>query len=184
MANDTVPLGYLAAVADLDKVTKYDWSSAILASLYHGLDTAVTTGGTITRLSQLLKFYEYCEVGHSIVKEEVKFSSYPHHRVWERGNMKKTNDQTTNLFTPGRYHIDHQTIETITWRPWLDSAMSKLDEVWTVSLLSRKRMPLQVSNRNCNYYLGDICWRQLTGTACILFDSPLSMSPHLSPTDL
>ncbi|KAF6149141.1 hypothetical protein GIB67_025997 [Kingdonia uniflora] len=43
-ANDTVPLGYLAAVADLDEAAQYDWGYAILTSLYHGLDTAVTTG--------------------------------------------------------------------------------------------------------------------------------------------
>ncbi|KAF6161348.1 hypothetical protein GIB67_025610 [Kingdonia uniflora] len=66
MANDTVPLGYLAAVNDLD------WGSAILATLYHGLDTAVTTGGAITGFVKLLPywFYEYCRVGHPIVKEE------------------------------------------------------------------------------------------------------------------
>ncbi|KAF6167133.1 hypothetical protein GIB67_029771 [Kingdonia uniflora] len=32
-ANDTVPLGYLAAVNDLDSAAQYDWGSAILASL-------------------------------------------------------------------------------------------------------------------------------------------------------
>ncbi|KAF6152648.1 hypothetical protein GIB67_008085 [Kingdonia uniflora] len=57
-ANDTVPLGYLAAVNDLDSAAQYDWGSAILASLYHSLDTAYW-------------FYEYCGVGHPIVKEEV-----------------------------------------------------------------------------------------------------------------
>ncbi|KAF6168298.1 hypothetical protein GIB67_018138 [Kingdonia uniflora] len=74
-ANDTVPLGYLTAVADLDWVAQYDWGSAILASMYHSLDTTVTTGGAITRFVQLLTywFYEYYEVGHPIVKEEVGF---------------------------------------------------------------------------------------------------------------
>ncbi|KAF6165679.1 hypothetical protein GIB67_012576 [Kingdonia uniflora] len=57
MANDTVLLGYLATVADLEEAAQYDWGSAILASLYHSLDTAVTTGGTITRFSQLLKVH-------------------------------------------------------------------------------------------------------------------------------
>ncbi|KAF6167698.1 hypothetical protein GIB67_017193 [Kingdonia uniflora] len=68
--NDTLPLGYLADVADLDDVTQYDWGSAILASLYHGLDTAVTTGDAITGFSQLVEyyFYEYYGVGHPIVK--------------------------------------------------------------------------------------------------------------------
>ncbi|KAF6162638.1 hypothetical protein GIB67_003184, partial [Kingdonia uniflora] len=47
--------------------------SAILVLLYHGLDTAVTTGGAITGFSQLLEywFYEYYGVGHPNVKEEV-----------------------------------------------------------------------------------------------------------------
>ncbi|KAF6160321.1 hypothetical protein GIB67_019090, partial [Kingdonia uniflora] len=31
-ANDTVPLGYLAAMNDLDLAAQYDWGSAILAS--------------------------------------------------------------------------------------------------------------------------------------------------------
>ncbi|KAF6175159.1 hypothetical protein GIB67_022840, partial [Kingdonia uniflora] len=72
-ANDTVPLGYLVVVNNLDSAAQYDWGSAILASLYHVLDTAVTTGGAITEFVQLLPywFYEYCGVGHPIVKEEV-----------------------------------------------------------------------------------------------------------------
>ncbi|KAF6160330.1 hypothetical protein GIB67_019099 [Kingdonia uniflora] len=116
MVNDTVPLGYLAAVADLNEAAQYDWGSTILASLYHGLDTTVTTRSAITGFSQLLKywFYEYCGVGHPIVKEEVKSLSYPHLRAWERGNRKKANNQATNLFLLGRYHIDHHTIKTIT----------------------------------------------------------------------
>ncbi|KAF6138455.1 hypothetical protein GIB67_022489 [Kingdonia uniflora] len=48
MANDTVPLGYLAAVADLYEAAEYERGSAIFASLYHGLDTAVTAEGAIT----------------------------------------------------------------------------------------------------------------------------------------
>ncbi|KAF6135029.1 hypothetical protein GIB67_014078 [Kingdonia uniflora] len=74
MANDTVPLGYLAAVADLDSVNQYDWGYAILASLYHGLDTTVMTGGAITRFVHLLAywFYEYYGAGHPIVKEDIK----------------------------------------------------------------------------------------------------------------
>ncbi|KAF6177088.1 hypothetical protein GIB67_015963 [Kingdonia uniflora] len=53
-ANDTVPLGYLAAVANLDSAAQYGWGSAILASLYHGLDTVVTIGSAITGFFQLL----------------------------------------------------------------------------------------------------------------------------------
>ncbi|KAF6171571.1 hypothetical protein GIB67_018095 [Kingdonia uniflora] len=82
-ANDTVPLEYLAVVNDLDSAAQYDWGSAILASLYHALDTAVMTGCVITGFFQLLTywFYEYCGVGHPIVKEEVKFSAYPRLRA-------------------------------------------------------------------------------------------------------
>ncbi|KAF6150416.1 hypothetical protein GIB67_034115 [Kingdonia uniflora] len=95
------------------------------------LDTVVTTGGAITGFSQLLEywFYEYCGVGHPIVKEEVKFSAYLRLRAWERGNRRKTNNQATNLFILGRYHIDHRTIETITWEPWLESAVSEIDDL-------------------------------------------------------
>ncbi|KAF6149767.1 hypothetical protein GIB67_017500 [Kingdonia uniflora] len=53
-ANDTVPLRYLATVSDLDSAAQYDRDFAILTSLYHGLDTAVTTGGAITGFAQLL----------------------------------------------------------------------------------------------------------------------------------
>ncbi|KAF6150237.1 hypothetical protein GIB67_000111 [Kingdonia uniflora] len=134
-ANDAVPLGYLTAVNDLDSAAQYDWGSAILASLYHGLDTAVTTDGAITGFVQLLPywFYEYCGVGHLIVKEDVK------------------------------YHIDHRTVETITWEPWFDSAVSETEDVLNTKLLSRRRMSLQVPNGNNEYYLGDRCWRQVTG---------------------
>ncbi|KAF6159986.1 hypothetical protein GIB67_033070 [Kingdonia uniflora] len=148
-ANDTVPLGYLAAMNDLDLAAQYDWGYAILASLYHGLDIAVTTGGAITGFVQLLPywFYEYCGVGHPIVKEEVN-------------------------------------VETITWEPWFDSAVSETDNVLNAKLLSRKRILLQVPNGNCKYYLGDRCWRQVTGEVRIPLDPPLSMSPHISPATL
>ncbi|KAF6177020.1 hypothetical protein GIB67_040918 [Kingdonia uniflora] len=155
-ANGTIPLGYHAAVADLDSAAQYDWGSAILASLYHGLDTAVTTGGAITGFFQLLTywFYVYCGVGHPIVKEDVK------------------------------YHIDHRTIETFTWKPWLESEVSEIEDALNAKLLSRKGMPLKVPNGNCEYYLGDRCWRQLEGEAHIPLDPSLSMSPHISPAAL
>ncbi|KAF6149098.1 hypothetical protein GIB67_038881, partial [Kingdonia uniflora] len=185
-ANDTVPLGYFTTVNGLDSAAQYDWGSAILASLYHGLDTAVTTRGAITGFVQLLPywFYEYCGVGHPIVKEEVKYPAYPHLRAWERGNRKKTNDQATNLFILCRHHIDHRTVEMITWKPWLDSAVSETEDVLTAKLISRKRVPLQVLNENCEYYLGNRCWRQLEGETRIPLDPPLSMSPHISPAIL
>ncbi|KAF6166911.1 hypothetical protein GIB67_020140 [Kingdonia uniflora] len=140
---------------------------AILASLNHGLDTAVMTGGAITGFAQLLTywFYEYYGVGHLMFKEDVKYLAYLYLRACDRGNRKKTNDQTYNLFMLGRYYIDHQTIEMITWRPWLESAVSELNNVWVAALLSPTRMPLKVLNRNCEYYLGDRCWRQLTESA-------------------
>ncbi|KAF6162864.1 hypothetical protein GIB67_021013 [Kingdonia uniflora] len=62
-------------------------------------------------------FYEYCGVGHPIVKEEAKYPTYLCLRAWERGNRRETNDQTTNLFIIGRYHIDYRTVETIAWEP-------------------------------------------------------------------
>ncbi|KAF6141297.1 hypothetical protein GIB67_024381 [Kingdonia uniflora] len=153
-AKDPIPLGYLAAVNDLDSTAQYDWGSAILASLYRGLDTAVTTGGAITGFVQLLSywFFEYCGVGHPIVKEEVKYLAYPRLRAWERGNRRKINDQAANLFIIGRYHIDHRTLETITWEPWFDSTMSETEDV--------------------------------TGEVRIFLDPPLSMSPHISPATL
>ncbi|KAF6156141.1 hypothetical protein GIB67_024111 [Kingdonia uniflora] len=93
------------------------------------LDTAVMTRVAITGFVQLLMylFYEYCGVGHLIVKEK---------------------------------------------------------DVLTAKLLSRKRMPLQVPNGNCEYYLGDKGWRQLEGEACIPLNPLLSMSPHISPAAL
>ncbi|KAF6162465.1 hypothetical protein GIB67_026303 [Kingdonia uniflora] len=129
-------------------------------------------------------FYEYCGVGHPIVKEEVKFSACPRLRAWERGNRRKTNDQATNMFILGRYHIDHRTIETITWEPWLESEVSEIEDVLTAKLLSRKRKPLQLPNENCEYYLGDRCWRHLEGEARIPLDPLLSISPHISPAAL
>ncbi|KAF6162826.1 hypothetical protein GIB67_029095, partial [Kingdonia uniflora] len=165
-ANDTVPLGYLAAVADLDSAAQYEWGYAILASLY------------------MYWFYEYCGAGHPIVKEDIKFSAYPSLRAWERGNMRKTNDQATNMFILGKYHIDHRTVEKITWEPWLEFVVSEIEDVLTAKLLSRKRMPLQVPNRNCEYYLGDRCWRQLEGEERIPLDPPFNMLPHISPAAL
>ncbi|KAF6155546.1 hypothetical protein GIB67_004540 [Kingdonia uniflora] len=129
-------------------------------------------------------FYEYCGVGHPIVKEEVKYPAYPRLRAWEKGNRRKTNDQAANLFIIGRYHIDHRTVETITWKPWFDSAVSETGDVLNAKLLSRKRIPLQVPNGNCEYYLGDRCWRQVTGDVHIPLDPPPSMSPHISPATL
>ncbi|KAF6170444.1 hypothetical protein GIB67_030127 [Kingdonia uniflora] len=99
-------------------------------------------------------FYEYCGVGHPIVKEDVK------------------------------YYIDYRTVDTITWEPWLESAVSEMEGVLTAKLISRKRMPLQVPNGNYEYYLGDRCWRQLAGEAHFPLDPLLSMSLHISPAAL
>ncbi|KAF6151924.1 hypothetical protein GIB67_010498 [Kingdonia uniflora] len=170
-AKDTVPLGYPAVVNDLDSAAQYDWSSAILVSLYYGLDTAYW-------------FYEYCGAGHPIVKEEVKYPAYLHLRAWERGNRGKINDQTANLFIISRYHIDHRTVETITWEPWFDSAVSEIEDVLNAKILSRKRISLQVPNGKCEYYLGNRCWRQVAGEVRIPLDPPLSMSSHISRTAL
>ncbi|KAF6172771.1 hypothetical protein GIB67_000383, partial [Kingdonia uniflora] len=106
-------------------------------------------------------FYEYCGVGHPIVKEEVKYPAYPRLRAWEKGNKRKTNDQAANLFIIGKYHIDHRTVETITWEPWFDSAVSETEDVLNAKLISRKRIPLQIPNGNCEYYLGDRCWSRV-----------------------
>ncbi|KAF6169323.1 hypothetical protein GIB67_013753 [Kingdonia uniflora] len=108
----------------------------------------------ITQLPDGYWFCEYCGVGHPIVKEEVK------------------------------YHIDHRTVETITWEPWFDSAVSKTEDVLNAKLLSRKRIPLQVPNGNYEYYLGDRCWRQVTGEVRIPLDHLLSMSPHITSSAL
>ncbi|KAF6146096.1 hypothetical protein GIB67_033455 [Kingdonia uniflora] len=122
-------------------------------------------------------------VGHPIVKEEVKYPVYLRFRVWERGNMKKKNPDD-NLFIIGRYHIDHRTVETIIWEPWLDYAVSETEDILNAKLLSRKRMLLQVPNENCKYYLGDRCWRQVTGEVRIPLDPPLNMLPYISPAAL
>ncbi|KAF6146099.1 hypothetical protein GIB67_033458 [Kingdonia uniflora] len=58
-------------------------------------------------------FYEYCGVGHPIVKEALKIMSYPCLKAWEKGNRNKINNQAANLFTIARYLIDHRTIELI-----------------------------------------------------------------------
>ncbi|KAF6150024.1 hypothetical protein GIB67_002806 [Kingdonia uniflora] len=104
--------------------------------------------------SSMYWFYEYCGVGHPIVKEDVK------------------------------YYIDYRTVDTITWEPWLESAVSEMEGVLTAKLISRKRMPLQVPNGNYEYYLGDRCWRQLAGEAHFPLDPLLSMSLHISPAAL
>ncbi|KAF6157223.1 hypothetical protein GIB67_041684 [Kingdonia uniflora] len=155
-ANDTFSLGYLAAVNDLDSAAQYDWGYAILASLYHGLDTAVTTRGAITGFVQLLPYL--------VLRVLWGWSPYSQGR--------------------GRYHIDHRIVQMITWEPWFDSTVSETEDVLDAKLLSRKRIPLQVPNENCEYFLGDRCWRQVTGEVRIPLDLPLSMSPHISPVAL
>ncbi|KAF6165122.1 hypothetical protein GIB67_000706 [Kingdonia uniflora] len=62
--------------------------------MYHGLDTAITTGSAITRLSQLLEywFYEYCGVGHTIVKEE-RLQQLTDKNATLRRRLDSVNDQ-------------------------------------------------------------------------------------------
>ncbi|KAF6153124.1 hypothetical protein GIB67_034846 [Kingdonia uniflora] len=117
--NNTVPHGYLAAVDDLDSAAQYDWVLLFLFPCTMVWIPQSRSGVPSLDLSNFLRmqywFYEYCGAGRPIVKEEVKFSAYLLLRVWKRGNRRKTNDQTTNLFILGRYHINHRTIEAITW---------------------------------------------------------------------
>ncbi|KAF6133946.1 hypothetical protein GIB67_040710 [Kingdonia uniflora] len=99
----------------------------------------IRLGNSDNRLIQYW-FYEYCEVGHPIVKEDAKYSAYSRLRAWERGNRKKTNDQTTNLFILGRYYIDRHTIDTITWELWLES---EIKDVLTAKLISQSARETQ-----------------------------------------
>ncbi|KAF6165102.1 hypothetical protein GIB67_000686, partial [Kingdonia uniflora] len=62
--------------------------------------------------------------------------------------------------------------------------MSETENVLNTKLISCKRIPLQVPNENWEYYLGDRCWRQVTGEVRIFLDHPLSMSPHNSSAAL
>ncbi|KAF6170308.1 hypothetical protein GIB67_042998 [Kingdonia uniflora] len=174
-ANDIVPLGYLATMNDLDSAAQYDRGSAILASLYHGLDTAVTTGVLVLRA-----LWGWSPYSQGIGK--VPGLSAP--QSMGEGNKRKTNDQAANMFIIGRYHIDHRTVKTITWESWFNSAMSETEDVLNAKLISRKRMPLQVPNGNCEYYLGDRCWREVTREVRIPLDPRFSMSPHISPAAL
>ncbi|KAF6175291.1 hypothetical protein GIB67_000612 [Kingdonia uniflora] len=161
-ANETIPLGYLAAVNDLDSAAQHDWVLLFFLPCTMVWIPQSRLGVPSLNLSNLLR------VGHPIVKEDVKFSTYSRLRAWERKNRRKTNDHATNLFILGRYHIDHRTIEMITWEPWLDFAVSKTEDVLNAKLLSRKKMSLQEPNENCEYYLGDRCRRQVTGKAGFL----------------
>ncbi|KAF6166365.1 hypothetical protein GIB67_034916 [Kingdonia uniflora] len=164
---------------DIPNPTEDNFLRRCITKLPDGVRHIYYTGKELTYW-----FYEYCGVGHPIVKEEVKYPAYSRLRAWEKGNMRKTNDQAANLFIIGRYYIDHRTVETITWEPWFDSTVSETEDVLNAKLLSRKRIPLQVPNGNCEYYLGDRCYRQVTGEVHIPLGPPLNMSPHISPATL
>ncbi|KAF6140503.1 hypothetical protein GIB67_031146 [Kingdonia uniflora] len=165
-ANDTVLLGYLTAVANLNSIAQYDW----------------------------YWFYEYCGVGNPIVKEDVKFLAYLRLRAWERGNKKKTNDQATNLLILGIYHIDYCTIDTITWEPWLESAMSEIEDVLTAKLLSPGitsvvvtsasvhslshdfSLPSEVEGTDPGWYMEWTGRREMLLIACLMEPPPMSSS--------
>ncbi|KAF6148152.1 hypothetical protein GIB67_011927 [Kingdonia uniflora] len=96
-ANDTIPLGYLAAMADLDEAAQYDWGSAILASLYHSLDTAVTTGGTITGFAQLLTVgFVDCEQ-FMTGEERETYASYWANQTAEVGTLLTDSQRMGNI---------------------------------------------------------------------------------------
>ncbi|KAF6154697.1 hypothetical protein GIB67_038666 [Kingdonia uniflora] len=160
---------------DIPNPTEDNFPRRCITQLPDGFSHIYYTGKKLTYW-----FYEYCEVDHPIVMDEVKYPAYPCLRAWERGNSRKTNDQAANLFIISRCHIDHRTVEMITWDPWFDSAVSETEDVLNAKLLSRKRIPLLVLNENCEYFLGDRCWKQVTGEVRIPLDPPLSMSPHIS----
>ncbi|KAF6154900.1 hypothetical protein GIB67_018337 [Kingdonia uniflora] len=96
MANDTVPLGYLAAVADLDEAAQYDWVMLFLLPC---------TMVWIPQSRPGYWFYEYCGVSYPIVKEEVKYLIYPRLRAWEMGNKKRLLELTDENATMRR-HLD------------------------------------------------------------------------------
>ncbi|KAF6151231.1 hypothetical protein GIB67_002930, partial [Kingdonia uniflora] len=75
-ANDTVPLRYLVVVADLDEVVEYDWGSTILASIYHGLDTAITIRGLLLDFTNFLSIGSTSIVGLVTLLSRKMLSSY------------------------------------------------------------------------------------------------------------
>ncbi|KAF6138157.1 hypothetical protein GIB67_033571 [Kingdonia uniflora] len=99
--NDTVPLGYLTAVANLDSAAQYDWGSAILASLYHSLDIAITTGGAITGFVQLLtemRQTEFLDCDQFVVGEEREtYASNWAEQTSEVGHMLTDSQRMGNI---------------------------------------------------------------------------------------
>ncbi|KAF6163717.1 hypothetical protein GIB67_036177 [Kingdonia uniflora] len=119
-------------------------------------------------------FYEYCGVGHPIVKEEVMFSTYPRLRAWERGNRKKVNNQATNMFMLDRYHIDHSTIETITWEPWAGIIPVVVTSTSLHSLSQDFSLPGEPEGPDSGWYM------QWTGRREMLPIHRLRTSPSIS----
>ncbi|KAF6142387.1 hypothetical protein GIB67_033814 [Kingdonia uniflora] len=100
---------------------------------------------------------KYCGVGHPIVNNTLKMTSYPRLKAWEKGNIKETNDQAGSLFTIARYLIDHRTIELINWQPWGTFEALELDDVRTASYLSHSSLILPMLRQlNDNQLVGGI----------------------------
>ncbi|KAF6142637.1 hypothetical protein GIB67_015123 [Kingdonia uniflora] len=148
-ANDTVQLGYLAVVNDLDLTPNM---TEVLLFLLPCTMVWIPQSQPGVPSLDLCNFFRYV---NTIGSTSIVGLAYPRLRAWERGNRRKTNDLAANFFIIGRYHIDHRSVETITWEPWFDSAVSKTKDVLNV-----------------------------TGEVRIPLDPPLSMSPHISPATL
>ena len=87
---NTIRLGYLAALTDLDALHTFDWGSAILGNLYTALDSY-----TFGRVRQLYGFwyvlpfwyYEYTANMHSRLEDTTNtqgFIYFPRLRRWSR----------------------------------------------------------------------------------------------------
>ncbi|KAF6163085.1 hypothetical protein GIB67_001413 [Kingdonia uniflora] len=115
--------------------------------------------------------------GHPLlVPGEDKDGTWPRLGRWVHMNKLRVANQTHHNLGNARLQIELRTLENIEWQPWRGSKYIGLPLIQRAEAFSRKRVLLHNPSYGPKWYLGDRCWRQMTGTESVPMDPPAGMT--------
>ncbi|KAI3960952.1 hypothetical protein MKW98_019153, partial [Papaver atlanticum] len=177
-SSGVVYCGWYEAVQNLDKFDSYDWGTAIMARLYRSLDECSRGSKSFSGMWMILEywFYSYFQTCTPSLDEEQipSVNVWPRIELYNRVNRSDTQcDIGKHSFQLARQQIDLRTAESTIWMPWANSSFREVECIVVSRRLSQCRVFLYDPELDKGWwYLGDRCWRQVTGSIAIPNNPP------------